>query len=111
MAQGSLAGFPKVFRFTSANSRAVTTGGVSWAIPFTIKFLQVKNAGANPVRLYFETDTYAANGTDGFVELAAGGSAGDYFEGPVQFKGLQNSILLRAVGGSTDVVVVAYAST
>lgn len=111
MAQGSLAGLPKVFRFTAANSRAVTTGGVSWAIPHTIKFLQVRNTGANPVRLYFETATFVANGTDGFVELAAGGSAGDFFEGPVQFKGLESSILLRAVGGNTDVVVVAYAST
>ena len=110
MAYGNLAGLPKVFRFTAANSRAVTTAGLAWAIPFTIKFLQVRNTGANPVRIYFERETFDANGTDGFIELTATGGANDYFEGPVQLKTIQNNLLLRSVTGNTDVVVVAYAS-
>ena len=111
MSMGSLAGLPKVFRFTAANSRAITTTGVAWAIPFTIKYLQVRNIGANIVRIYFEQETFDANGNDGFVELTAAGGARTLFEGPVQFKGIQNNILLRSTVGNTDVEVVAYAQT
>ena len=108
---GNPGGVPRVFRFTAANGQAVpaSADGLAWNVPFEIKYLQVRNEGANPVRLYFHEADFALNGTDFFVELAAGGSAGDYFEGPVRLPSNENLILLRATGGATDVVAIAYA--
>ena len=90
----------------------ITTTGQKLTLPFYTLFLVARNKGANVCRLYFTEDDFDAN--ENFVELDVAAAATPHGEwaGPVETVADnttgRDNIYLRAVGGSTDVEVVAF---
>ena len=65
---------------------AVTNTAKTFYPPVKTKFLQLRNEGANAVEVFWDRSK-TNDSTRGFT-LAASGSAGDFFEGPVElFRG------------------------
>lgn len=85
---------------------AVTSTPTGYGIPNApTKYLQVANLGANPVRLYWLQADATTNVN--YIELAAAGSSGDYFEGPVELADVDDKIWMMSTLGTT-VLVVSY---
>lgn len=77
---------------------AVDGTGRRYTLPFTTLFLQVRNVGANPLRVFVTAEDFAAD-VD-FVSIAAGSA----WEGPAEL----GDVWLKGDGGNTTAEVVAY---
>jgi hypothetical protein len=70
------------------------------------KFLQLANLGAVSCRVYWtEAD---ATGDVNYFTLAASGSTGDYFEGPVEIADTEDGIWLKSTGANTTILAISY---
>ena len=104
-------GIPRVQRLT------VDTTGAAVAPPFPVNYIQIRNLGAEVVRISFTTEDFAAAPSEpNYRTLAATASpedAASVWEGPAEMVYPNNSatsdgIFLRAEANNTTVEVVFY---
>lgn len=94
----------------------VTSAGVQVFPPQPTFYVQLRNLGAAEVRVFADEEDQAAG--DNYLELAAAGTVGDYWEGPAEFfpqsvgntrgEKTRGPVFMTSTGADATVVTVFF---